>query len=167
MAGMSRFGVRGVIVGIAAMSVVLGGLVGPAAAVSPTAKLKYQVCWWQVDQPDASFECFHTYFTGPTAVVDVPSGNCWSSNQQGGTVQVKLSGQWVDIPGVPVQFTDQEIGCTDQSIPYMSFAKLPVKTKKFGTMQLRFLIPFNGSTDVSPTTIVCVRWSKNSKFCQD
>lgn len=163
-AGLMAFGT--------AVLVMAAGLVMPSSAsamtpaLAPAAAMKYQVCWWQVDQPDASFECFHDYFKGATAVVDVPSGNCWSNNQQGGVVQVKLSGQWVDIPGVVVQY-GQGLGCTDSSAPYLSFARLPVKTKKFGTMQLRFLVPFNGSTDISPTTVVCVRWSKNKKFCQD
>jgi hypothetical protein len=148
--------------------VITAGLFAPSSAttLTPTAAAKYQVCWWQVDQPDASFDCFHDSFKGATAVVNVPSGNCWSNNQQGGSVQVKLNGQWVDIPEVAVQY-ETGINCTDASTPYMSFARLPVKTKRFGTMQLRFLVPFNGSTDISPTTVLCVRWTKNKKFCQD
>jgi uncharacterized membrane protein len=138
----------------------------PASAATPAAAAKYQVCWWQVDQPNASFDCAHGSFTGATAVVNVPSGNCWSNNQQGGTVQVNLNGQWVDIPGVAVQY-ETGLYCTDASAPYMSFARLPVKTKRFGTMQLRFLVPFNGTTDIAPTTVLCVRWTKNKKFCQD
>lgn len=159
---------RAFLVALAGAAVVLLGLIAPpaASAMAPDAVKKYQVCWWQVDQPDDSFECFHNYFTGATAVVDVPTGNCWSNNQQGGTVQIKLNGGWTDVPGLGVQY-EEGLYCTDPSVPYVSFVRLPVKTKKFSTMQLRFLIPFNDTIDTSVTTVVCVRWSKNSRFCQD
>lgn len=146
------------------LGLVLVGLPASAEATAPQAVKRYQVCWWRIDHPADSFECRES-FRGGNAVVRIPTGSCWSNDQQGGTTQIRRPVGWVNMATLPVQYQTGPY-CTDPEIPYSSYIRLTTPTADYAVKRLRFLIPFNEGIDVSATTVVCVRWIRYKKFCR-
>lgn len=157
-----------VLIAVLSVAMLSAGLQTPVAAVDIGAGVgsakSYEVCWWRVDAPADSYEC-RSPFKGPTGAVDIPTGTCWTSDQQGGLTQNLQQGQWVDLPSVGVQYKPS-IYCQDPEIPFASYVRWKFKAATMAKTQLRFLVPFEETTDISAATVVCVRLATYRKMCR-